>query len=169
MISHKCIINLSLKIYYMKESYFEKIITARYWTEKMIQIYGPEKEIYVSFDNANHLMTYSLDDNVFKYLDSMRIKKTKTLLKHLYHLLFKLELENVDDIVIFLLANKNILGIDNEELSKKLNMKKKKLETILNGSFILNRQQKNKIYQCFGIMYYDAATYFNVVFVKVEG
>ena len=135
-----------------------------YWVVKMLDLYGENKIVYVAFDHRNHILFCTFEPTILEYMDKSKTKTKRTRMKYLYHYVLQSQHESIDEFVIFLIAYKAITQISTYELSKKLEIDKKKLVKILNGSVIKEEEKKSFCHKL-QIKSYNIIKDFNVYFI----
>ena len=117
----------------MEEIIFDKYMDIKHWASRMMEIYGPDEDVYVLIRNKQ-IIHYSLRDEFSdKILDNRYIIKKKAKLKCLLFISLTFELDT-DDLIIFLLCYRQIHKVSNEELAAMLGLTKDNLIRIILGN-----------------------------------
>lgn len=147
-------------------NYQQRLKDIYYWVVKMLDLYGKNKIVYVSFDCKNHILFCTFEPSTLEYMDKSKTKTKRTYMKYLYHYVLQSQHESIDEFVIFLIAYKAITQISNHELSKKLGIDKNKLVKILTGSVIVKEEERKSYCQKLEIKSYDIKKDFSVYFTE---
>lgn len=146
-------------------NHHNRILEIKFWIVRMIDIYGPNKEVYISFNHKNQIITYSIEDNLEIYLDKLKTKSKRTILKYFYQYVLQIEHKEVDEFIIFLIAHKETMNLSYDELSSIMEIDSSKLRRIMNGTIMVNDEDKKSYCEKIGLNYYDIIKNFDIYFV----